>query len=272
MIDDVSDISTFYNNSPEKEHERLEEHQLENEITWRYLKRYLPARGSILEVGAATGRYTLELARKGYQVTAVDISLKLLEFNHRAAAAAKLLKKIRYIHGDARQLPDKVGEGFRAALLMGPLYHLIHESDRRLALQQAHARLRPGGIIFTTFISRYGLFADLLKTMPEWIEQRQEVKSVLAIGRDPENYPKGGFRGYFAIPSELAPLHESAGFETLVVAASEPLIGADDASYNCLTGKQRKLWLDRLFEMSTEPSLIGASRHLLYIGRKVQSP
>jgi len=269
MIDDVSDISTFYNNSPEKEHERLENHQLEHDLTWRYFKRYLPARGSILEVGAATGRYTLELAQKGYSVTAVHISLKLLEFNHQAAAAAELLKKIRFVHTDARQLSAKVGEGFHAALLMGPLYHLMYESDRQLALQQAHARLRPGGIIFTTFISRFGLFSDLLRNDPEWIEDRRDVDSVLTIGRDPEDHPKGGFRGYFALASELAPLHESVGFETLVVAASEPVIGADDESYNRLTGRQRKLWLDKLYEMSTEPSIIGASRHLLYIGRKV---
>jgi S-adenosylmethionine-dependent methyltransferase len=269
MIDDISDISAFYNGNPQGEHERLERHQLEYDLTWRYLKKYLPTRGSILEVGAATGRYTLDLARKGYQVTAVDISLNLLEFNHQAAAAAKLLKKIRYVHADARQLPDKVGDDFHAALLMGPLYHLVHELDRILALQQAHARLRPGGIIVTTFVSRFGLFSDLLKTMPEWITERKEVQSVLAIGRDPEDYPRGGFRGYFATPTELAPLHESFGFETLVVAASEPIIGADDESYNKLTGRQRRLWLDQLFEMSTEPSIIGASRHLLYIGRKV---
>ena len=269
MQDDVSDIATFYNNSPEKEHERLDRHQLEHDLTWRYFKRYLPARGNILEVGAATGRYTLELARKGYQVTAVDISLKPLEFNHQAATAAELSKKIRYVHGDARQLPAKVGEGFHAALLMGPLYHLVNESDRILALQQATDRLRKGGIIVSSFISRLGLFSDLLKNDPECIEDRKDVRSVLAIGRDPDDYPKGGFRGYYATPAELAPLHESVGFETLVVAASEPVIGADDESYNRLTGRQRRLWLDIIYKLSTEPSIIGASRHLLYIGRKV---
>lgn len=269
MIDDVSDISAYYDRSLEGEHERLERHQLEYDLTWRYLKRYLPARGNILEVGAATGRYTLELARKGYRVTAVDLSPKALEFNRQSVAAAKLSKKVHFACADARQLPDEVGDDFHAVLLMGPLYHLVHESDRVLALQQVHARLRPGGIIVSAFISRLGLFSDLLKNDPDWIEQRKEVQSVLAIGRDPEDYPKGGFRGYFAMASELAPLHESIGFETLVVAASEPVIGADDDSYNRLTGRQRKLWLDIIDKMSTEPSIIGASRHLLYIGRKV---
>ena len=70
MSDDNRDIAQFYNSNPDGEHGRLEQHQLEYELTWRYLQEYLPAGGAILEVGAATGRYTLELARRGYMVTA----------------------------------------------------------------------------------------------------------------------------------------------------------------------------------------------------------
>jgi GNAT superfamily N-acetyltransferase len=53
---------------------------------------------------------------------------------------------------------------------------------------------------------------------------------------------------------------EGAGFE--------PGISADDESYNKLQGKQRQLWLDLFYELSMEQSIIGASRHLLYIGKK----
>ena len=66
----------------------------------------------------------------------------------------------------------------------------------------------------------------------------------------------------------MSPLHEALGFETLVVAGIEPAISADDESYNKLQGEQRQLWLDLLYEMSAEKSIIGASRHLLYIGKK----
>ena len=79
MIDDVSDIAAFYNSDSEREDCRLEEHQLEYDLTWRYLDQYLPSQGSILEVAAATGRYTLELAKRGYSLTAVDLSGALIE-------------------------------------------------------------------------------------------------------------------------------------------------------------------------------------------------
>jgi S-adenosylmethionine-dependent methyltransferase len=67
MRDDVRDIAEFYSVDPDIEHRRLEQHQLEYDLTWRYLHEYLPPDGSILEVGAATGRYTVELARRGYR-------------------------------------------------------------------------------------------------------------------------------------------------------------------------------------------------------------
>ena len=79
MIDDVDDIAEHYDTDPHEEERRLEEHQLEHDLTWRYLNQYLPTRGSILEVGAATGRYTRQLAKRGYAVTAVDLSAALIE-------------------------------------------------------------------------------------------------------------------------------------------------------------------------------------------------
>jgi SAM-dependent methyltransferase len=179
-----------------------------------------------------------------------------------------LEKQVRLVVADARDLGEVAERDFDAVLLMGPLYHLIDEADRELALREAFARLREGGIMFSSFISRFGIVGDLLKNIPNWIEDQAEVRSLLARGRRPDDSPRGGFRGYFARVSEIAPLHEAIGFETLTVAGVEPAISADDESYNRLEGKQRQLWLDLLYEMSTEMSIIGASRHLLYIGKK----
>lgn len=268
MNDDVSDIAAFYNTDPEREHFRLERHQLEYDLTWRYLNQYLPPQGSILEVGAGTGRYTLELAKRGYTVTAVDMSAALLEECRKSIADAGLERQVRFILADARDLSEVAEKGFDAALLMGPLYHLIVETDRKLALKEAFDRLKEGGIQFSAFISRFGIMGDLVKNVPNWIEDQIEVHSLLELGYNPQEHPASSFRGYFAKVSEIAPLHEMIGFETLTVAGVEPGISADDESYNKLEGKQRQLWLDLLYEISTERSIIGASRHLLYIGRK----
>lgn len=268
MSDDISDIATYYNSDPLREHSRLGRHQLEYELTWRYLDQYLPSQGSILEIGAATGKYTLELAKRGYMITAVDMSAKLLEENKKSIADAGLKKHVQFIEADARNLSTVTRHNFDVVLLMGPLYHLVEEADRQTVLQQAIERLRIGGVIFSAFISRFGLMGDLIKNMPEWIEDQKEVRSILEYGKDPDHYPEGGFRGYFSRVSEIPPLHEEMGFETIILAGVEPAISADDESYNRLAGRQRQLWLDLFHEISTEKSILGASRHLLYIGRK----
>ena len=119
MRDDVSDIADFYNSDVAKEHNRLEQHQLEYDLTWRYLDKYLPAGGSILELGAATGRYTCELARKGYEVTAVDLSAALTEECRKNLAAEGLEERVRLLVADARDLKDDSKEGFRRGFAHG---------------------------------------------------------------------------------------------------------------------------------------------------------
>jgi len=268
MSDDISDIAAYYNTDPEREHSRLERHQLEYDLTWRYLNQYLPTQGCILEIGAATGRYTVELAKRGYTVTAVDISAGLLEECRKSIAAAGLEKQVRFVKADARDLHAVTEQQFDAVLLMGPLYHLVDEADRKIVLNAVRERLRTGGILFSAFISRFGVMSDLIRNVPNWVENQAEVRSVLERGRRPEDFPRGGFRGYLVRTSELAPLHEAIGFETLTVTGVEPGIAADDESYNRLEGTLRQLWLDLFQEISAEPSILGASRHLLYIGRK----
>ena len=268
MLDDARDITEFYSSDPDREHRRLEEHQLEYDLTWRYLDKYLPPEGEVLEVGSATGRYTMELARRGYRVTAVDLSAELVGRCRKNLAGEGLESRVRLVVADARDLGEVGETRFDAALLMGPLYHLAEEGGRKAALKETFERLRAGGLIFSTLLSRFGVQGYLMRSVPHWIEDRAHVRSLMENGRRPDDYPRGGFRGYFAYPSEVAPLHEALGFETLVVAGIEPAISADDESYNRLQGGQRQLWLDLLYEISTEGSIVGASRHLLYVGKK----
>ncbi len=63
MIDDVNDIIEMYDADSADENQRLTRHQLEKDITCCYLRDYLPLHGSILEIGTATGRYTIELTK-----------------------------------------------------------------------------------------------------------------------------------------------------------------------------------------------------------------
>lgn len=271
MQDDISDIAAFYDSDPGREDSRLQEHQLERDLTWRYLVRYLPDTGRILDVGAASGSYAIPLAQRGYRVTAVDLSERLLEVARVRAQEEGVDERLDFVVADARDLTGLPEGSFDAVLMMGPLYHLVREADRRSALRQAWSLLRSEGMVFSALLSRLGVLGDLLKRSPQWIQRRDEVDSLMREGHRPEAAPEGGFRGYFAEVGELVPLHESEGFQTVVVAAVEPVIGPTDEIYNSTSDDDREGWLDLLEQVSTDPSVLGASRHLLYVGRKTRA-
>lgn len=268
MTDDISDIIARYNSDPGNEEKRLDFHQLEYDLTWKYFDSYFCPGGKILEIGAATGRYTVELARRGYQVTAIDPASSLLEVNKKRISAAGFSDRVEFITTDARNLDDLNIEEYDMVLLMGPLYHLVDLADRKLAVREAVKHLKKNGVIFSSFISRFGIMADELKNDPEWIKKEEDVQSIIKRGRDLENYPKGGFRGYFCTCEEIASLFSGENIQSLVLAAVEPCIASEDEIYNRLDGETRKCWLDLLYQLSTEKTIIGASRHLLHIGKK----
>ena len=269
-MDDIADIREMYNANWEKEDDRLLRHQLERDITWRYLEKYLPPPGmKVLEIGAATGRYTMELARRGYSVLAVDIASDLVARAKTRIDDLGLGSRVEFRVGDVRTCSDIPESSFDAALVMGPLYHLVLQEDRELVLERVFKFLKPGGVVFSAWISRFGIFGDNLKKMPGLIFKKEAVESILERGCDLDLFhPKSNFRGYFATADEIAPIHEKTGFGTLALAGTEPAISADDASYNCLEGERRQLWLDLLFKLSAEPSMIASSRHMLYVGKK----
>jgi ubiquinone/menaquinone biosynthesis C-methylase UbiE len=107
----------------------------------------------ILDVGCGTGRHAIELAKRGYQVTGVDISAGMLAQAQKAAAEAGVT--IEWIQADAAQFSATrpcdaaicLCEGAFGLLNVGedPADH-----DLRI-LRNIYAALQPGGrLVLTT--------------------------------------------------------------------------------------------------------------------------
>ncbi|MBU6998051.1 MAG: class I SAM-dependent methyltransferase [Theionarchaea archaeon] len=47
-------------------------------LTWKYIEDYLPGEGVILDAGGGTGKWSMQLARRGYTVHLVDVSPEML--------------------------------------------------------------------------------------------------------------------------------------------------------------------------------------------------
>ncbi|NKQ36996.1 MAG: class I SAM-dependent methyltransferase [Chloroflexi bacterium] len=103
---------------------------------------------SILDVGCGNGRHTLELARRGYAVTGIDLSETMLEYGRRQAAAKQLT--IQLSQCDARQLPFR--QHFDAAIMLCEgAFSLMENDDMDLRiLFNIYRALKPGGKLIMT--------------------------------------------------------------------------------------------------------------------------
>lgn len=73
-------VSSFYDNIDEDSRLNRSRHgQLEYATTMEYIHRYAKLGAKALEIGAGTGRYSLALAKEGYNVTAVELVESNLE-------------------------------------------------------------------------------------------------------------------------------------------------------------------------------------------------
>ena len=161
-MDDLSDIRAFYNANWASEDKRLHIHQLEADLTWRYLEKYLPTNCRILDVGFGTGFYTFPLARRGYQITAVELADRYVNRCKVLADDLGISDRVDFRIGDARTLEGIPHKGFEAALLLGPLYHLVQADDRAEAIRSIYACLKPGGIVISAWLSRFGNFGNFI--------------------------------------------------------------------------------------------------------------
>jgi ubiquinone/menaquinone biosynthesis C-methylase UbiE len=238
------------------------------EIVSRLLK---PAPAAVLDVGGGSGIYSAWLASLGYEVHLIDPVPKHVEqARGRSSRQERAIASISL--GDARRL--EAGDGsFDAVLLLGPLYHLTERQERIQSLHEAFRVLRAGGLVFAAGISRfaslfdslrYGFFADPLFAP---ILERD-----LTDGqhRNPTGNPQYFTTTFFHRPGELAREIIAAGFHLeSVVAIEGPGWMARDFDDLWTDLALRARLLESIRKVEREPSILGASPHIMAAGRKI---
>jgi ubiquinone/menaquinone biosynthesis C-methylase UbiE len=141
-------INSYYSNYDEEGRLLSKHGQVEYLTTMKYIEKYLRPGMKILEVGAATGRYSLSLADKGFDVTAVELIPHNLEILR--SKIATNMKVISY-QGNALNLSFLCNEAYDITLLLGPMYHLYNENDKISAMAEAIRVTKTGGLIFTAY-------------------------------------------------------------------------------------------------------------------------
>jgi SAM-dependent methyltransferase len=220
----------------------------------------------VLDVGGGPGSYVLWLSRRGYVVDLIDPVPKHVAAAADLFAAERLPGGARI--GDARSLDADSGS-YDGVLCLGPLYHLTDRRDRVTALAEVNRVLRPGGVGLVAAISR---FASLLDGLSRGLVRDPHFVSILerdlAQGqhRNPTSNADYFTTAFFHRPEEMAAEIGEAGLRLEALLAVEgPLWFMNGFVDLWADPSTRRLMLELLRRVESEPSMLGASAHWLAV-------
>lgn len=107
---------------------------------------------SILELGCGTGAHAEHLARKGYSIHGVDMSMEMLDRaqSRKASLAEDLAARLSFSHGDVREV--RTGRTYDVVI---SLFHVISYQPENVDLEKVFAtaasHLNSGGIFLFDF-------------------------------------------------------------------------------------------------------------------------
>jgi ubiquinone/menaquinone biosynthesis C-methylase UbiE len=270
--DSATEILRYYSEADEAFRLCTGWFQLEQARTRELILRHIPpAPAKVLDVGGGAGAYGCWLASRGYEVHLIDPVPRHIEQARAASEKQPQHPLASAVVGDARQL-EHASQSADAVLLLGPMYHLTERKDRLAALRESHRVLRSGGRLWAAAISRFASFLDSLSGgffgQPEFAPI---LERDLSDGqhRNPTDNLTYFTDAFLHLPEEFAAEVSEGGFESIELFAIEgPGWLARDFDRLWDSPEHRERLLGLLRKVEREPTLIGASSHILALGRK----
>ncbi len=123
----------------------------------------------VLDLGCGTGRMTLELARRGYDMTGVDISPEMLDIARESADDAELSDKMLWLCQDMRDF-ELYGTVDVTVSCLDSINHLTSKRDLAECFSLVHNYLIPDGLFIFDVNGKYKfekVYGDSTYTMEE---------------------------------------------------------------------------------------------------------
>jgi SAM-dependent methyltransferase len=262
-------VAHYEDHLPERDRLSAPQGRLELERTKEIIAHHLPRRRlRLLDIGGAMGTYSAWLASAGHDVHLIDpLAVHVEAARRRAGSPPAYTVEL----GDARSLPEP-DSSCDAALLLGPLYHLVDRDDRVLALREARRVVGPGGLVFGAAISR---FASLLDGLARGFIFDEAFRSIVQRDldegqhRNPTDRPEWFTTAFFHHPSQLAAEAHEAGLLVRDVLGLEGLAGwLPIAPERWSDPESREVIMETARACGAEPTLIGLSAHLLLVAER----
>lgn len=267
-------VKKYYSQLGKKEWKRLAQdsyHRLEFDTTLHFLKKYLPKKGLILDAGGGPGRYTIELAKLGYDVVLLDLTPRLLKIAKRQIKKTRVQNKVKQvIEGSIDDLSIFKNNTFDAVICSGgALSHIVKYKQREKAIDELIRVAKRNAPIFISLIGRLAVLIGELVRFPGEIE----IKKVFQSVRDRGDYFGGyGFTAcHFYLPEELKESLRKRKAKILEMVGLEGLATYHQKETNKLFRKYPKswkVWWKTHLKTCTHPSVVGISEHILIICKK----
>ena len=120
----------------------------------------------ILDVGCGTGRHSIELTKRGYKITGIDLSETMLQKARNKAKAERL--KIEFLNHDARNLP--FNKDFDVTIMLCEAGFPLMETDEmnyEILKSVTKSLNDKGKFIFTTLNGLFPLYNSVEKFMED---------------------------------------------------------------------------------------------------------
>ena len=255
-------LSEYYGSYDEDNRLRSRHGSVEFLTTMRYIEKYLRPGMRVLEIGAATGRYSHTLARKGYRVDAVELVQHNIDlFNAHTLPG----ENVRIFRGNAKDLDMLADKAYDVTLLLGPMYHLFTVPEQLQALSEAIRVTKKGGVIFAAYCGNEA-------TMIQYCFGRGMIKERHYRDLiDPVTFKAS------SDPAELFQLYRKEDIDKLMCvfpATRLHYVGTDMATnymrqtIDEMDDELFDLYLRYHFSICERGDLVGASHHILDIFRK----
>lgn len=245
-------------------------HRLEFDTTLKFLKKYLPKKGLILDAGGGPGRYTIELAKLGYDVVLSDLVKENLDLAKRQIKKVKLEAKIKdIVEASITNLSKFKNNYFDAVLCLGgPLSHVHPKSERQKAISELIRVAKVSAPIFASVMSKYGVILATPGGWPQEVAFKKHYENLVLRGEDYRW--RGNHYCHYFTSEELKKSFSQKNIELLEIIGLEGLNTDVKTTNNFAKWHPRawKNWLEIHNKICTEPFVVDASGHMMIIVKK----
>ena len=252
-----------------KEEDRLTTNnarRIEFLTTVRVLDELITDQKKILDCAAGTGVYAFYFADKGHEVTATDITPRHVEVMKEIAKSKPYEVDTRVL--DATDMRVFANESFDVVLNMGPFYHLVNERDRNRCFTESLRVLKKGGLLVTAYIPRYYVF-QYVAMQNEYFLDEKLAKQLINTGVLLHDDEKCFWTDtYYSTAEEMENLYRSYGLELVEHFAQDGATPQYSNKVDVWKEEQFKIWCDYHYSVCRQKSLLGASNHVVIVGRK----